>query len=143
MTLNFWTGIAKESRKVKIMLNIYEVLVNQTLRKETRFFFMISNPSQTSYHIIRSYPINEAVNKRGGQVEIKFPAGARYRRNITHLQKYEEDRLQETKANGDGETSPGVSEASHAEEKKPSGHCYSLRPRRDQQLERLKDFELD
>jgi len=83
------------------------------------------------------------VNKRGGHVEIKSPAGVRYRWNITHLQKYEEDKPQETKANGDGQTSLGVSEASRAEEKKPLGHRYSLRPRRDRQLERLKDFELD
>jgi len=81
------------------------------------------------------------VNKHGGYVEIKSSTGARYSRNITHLQKYEEDKPQETKASGDGETSPGVSKASHAEEQKPSGHRYSLRPRRDRQLERLKDFE--
>ena len=83
----------------------------------------------------------EVVNKHGGYVEIKSSTGARYSRNITHLQKYEEDKPQETKASGDGETSPGVSKASHAEEQKPSGHRYSLRPRRDRQLERLKDFE--
>ena len=85
----------------------------------------------------------EAVNKHGVHVEIKSPAGARYRRNITYLQKNEEDKPQETKANSDRETSLGVSEASHAEEQKPSGHRYSLRPRRDRQPERLKDFERD
>jgi len=82
----------------------------------------------------------EVVNKHGGDVEIKSPAGARYRWNITHLQ--EEDKPQETKANGDGETSPGVSEASHAEKQKPSGYCYSLRPKHDRQPERLKTLNL-
>lgn len=40
----------------------------------------------------------QVVNKQGSRVEIKSPAGVRYKRNITHLQKYEEDESQETEA---------------------------------------------
>ena len=40
----------------------------------------------------------EVVNKQGGLVEIKSSAGIHYKRNVTHLQKYEEDKSQETAA---------------------------------------------
>ena len=38
----------------------------------------------------------EVVNKEGGHVEMKSPAGVHYKRNVAHLQKYEEDKSQET-----------------------------------------------
>ena len=86
----------------------------------------------------------EVVNKHGGQVEIKSPAGVHYKLYVTHLQKYEADKLQETKVNGCGEISQGASEAGHGEDQQPSCHRYSLimRPRRDRQPEHLKDYEL-
>ena len=40
----------------------------------------------------------EVVNKQGGHVEIKSPAGIHYKRNVTHLQMYEEPKSQETAA---------------------------------------------
>ena len=40
----------------------------------------------------------EVVNKQGGHVEIKSPAGIHYKRNVTHLQMYEEAKSQETAA---------------------------------------------
>ncbi|PFX16626.1 hypothetical protein AWC38_SpisGene19096 [Stylophora pistillata] len=41
-------------------------------------------------------PYEVVVNKDGGQVEIKSPTGVHYKRNVTHLQKYKEDKSQET-----------------------------------------------
>lgn len=47
----------------------------------------------------------EVVNKEGGHVEIKSPTGAHYKRSVAHLQKYEEDKSQETAGSN------------------PNGHC--------------------
>ncbi|PFX17159.1 Uncharacterized protein K02A2.6 [Stylophora pistillata] len=38
----------------------------------------------------------EVVNKEGGHVEIKSPASVHYKRNVTHMQNYEEENSQET-----------------------------------------------
>ena len=73
----------------------------------------------------------EVVNKRGGHVEIKSPAGIHYKRNVTHLQKYEEAKSQETAASNPKGRLP----------KDPSQH-YALRPRRNRLPERLKDYDL-
>ena len=70
----------------------------------------------------------EVVNKQGGHVKIKSPAGIQYKRNVTHLQKYEEDKSQETTASNP----KGTLSTQH----------YALRPRRNRQPERLKDYEL-
>ena len=40
----------------------------------------------------------EVVNKQGSHVEIKSPAGIHYKRNLTQLQKYKEDKPQGTEA---------------------------------------------
>ena len=76
-------------------------------------------------------------------MDIKSTADVHYKRNSTHLQKYEEDKLQEKKANGGGETSLGASEAGHGEEQQPTCYRYSLKPRRDRQPEHLNDYELN
>ena len=79
----------------------------------------------------------EVVNKQGSHVEIKSPVGVRYKRNITHLQRYEEDKSQETVA-----SNPQDLKANEEEEQSvPTQHCM-LRPRRNRQPERFKDYEL-
>ena len=82
------------------------------------------------------------VNKQGGHVEIKSPAGIHYKRNVTHLQKYEEDKSQETAASNPKGTLSKELETSQEEEPRVSTQHYALRPRRNRQPERLKDYEL-
>ena len=84
----------------------------------------------------------EVVNKQGSQVEIKSPAGVHYKRNVTHLQKFEEDKSQETMANNPKGTLPKDPEASQEDQQRVSTQHYALRPRRNRQPERLKDYEL-
>ena len=84
----------------------------------------------------------EVVNKQGGHVEIKSPAGIHYKRNVTHLQKYEEDKSQETAASNPKGTLSKELETSQEEEPRVSTQHYALRPRRNRQPERLKDYEL-
>ena len=84
----------------------------------------------------------EVVNKQGTQVEIKSPAGVHYKRNVTHLQKFEEDKSQETMANNPKGTLPKDPEASQEDEQRVSTQHYALRPRRNRQPERIKDYEL-
>ena len=70
------------------------------------------------------------------------PAGIHYRRNVTYLQKYEEDKSQETAASNPKGTLSKDSETSQEEEPRVlTQHC-ALRPRRNRQPERLKDCEL-
>ena len=84
----------------------------------------------------------EVVNKQGSQVEIKSPAGVHYKRNVTHLQKFEEDKSQETMANNPKGTLPKDPEASQEDQQRVSTQHYALRPRRNRQPKRLKDYEL-
>ena len=84
----------------------------------------------------------EVVNKEGGHVEIKSPAGVHYKRNVTHLQKYEEDKSQETAGSNPKWTLPKDPETSQDEEPRVSTQRYALRPRCNRQPERLKDYEL-
>ena len=58
----------------------------------------------------------EVVNKQGDHVEIKSPAGIHYKRNVTHLQKYEEDKSQETAASNPKGTLSKELETSQEEE---------------------------
>ena len=51
------------------------------------------------------------MNKNSCHVEIKSTAGVHSKRNSTNLQKYEEGKLQEIKANSGRETSLGASDA--------------------------------
>ena len=69
--------------------------------------------------------------------EVKSPAGVRYKRNITHLQRYKEDKSQETVA-----SNPQDLKASEEEEQSVPTQHYMLRPRRNRQPERFKDYEL-
>ena len=75
----------------------------------------------------------EVVNKQGGHVEIKSPAGIHYKRNVTHLQKYEEDKSQETAASNPKGTLSKELETSQEEEPRVSTQHYALRPRRNRQ----------
>ena len=75
-------------------------------------------------------------------MEIKSPASIHYKRNVTHLQKYEEDKSQETAASNPKGTSSKELETSQEEEPRVSTQHYALRPRRNRQPERLKDYEL-
>ena len=84
----------------------------------------------------------EVVNKQGGHVEIKSPAGVHYKRNVTHLQKYEEGKSQETAASNPKGTLSKDPETIQEEEPRVSTRHYALRPRRNRQPERLKDYEL-
>lgn len=84
----------------------------------------------------------EVVNKQGGHVEIKSPAGIHYKRNVTHLQKYEEDKSQEPAASNLKGTLSEDPETSQEEEPRVSTQHYALRPRRNRQPQRLKDYEL-
>ena len=84
----------------------------------------------------------EVVNKQGGHVEIKSPAGVHYKRNVTHLQKYEEDKSQETAASNPKGTLSKDPETIQEEEPRVSTQHYALRPKRNRQPERLKDYEL-
>ena len=75
-------------------------------------------------------------------MEIKSSAGIHCRRNVTHLQKYEEDKSQETAtSNPIGALSKDL-ETSQEEEPRVSIQHYALQPRRNRQHERLKDYEL-
>ena len=84
----------------------------------------------------------EVVNKKGNHVEIKSPAGVHYKRNVTHLQKYDEDKKQETAASSPKETLSKDPETSQEAEPRVSTQHYALRLRRNRQPERLKDYEL-
>ena len=84
----------------------------------------------------------EVVNKEGGHVEIKSPAGVHYKRNVTHLRKYEEDKSQETAVSIPKWTLPKDQETSQEEEPRVSTQHYALRPRCNRQPDRLKDYEL-
>ena len=65
-----------------------------------------------------------------------------YKRNVTHLLKYEEDKSQETAASNPKGTLSKDPESSQEEEPRVSNQRYALRPRRNRQPERLKDCEL-
>jgi len=84
----------------------------------------------------------EVVNKQRSHVEIKSPAGVHYKRNATHLQKNDEDKSQETAASNPKWTLSKDPETSQKEEPRVSTQHYALRPRRNRQPERLKDYEL-
>ena len=84
----------------------------------------------------------EVVNKQGGHVEIKSPAGTHYQRSVGHLQKYEEDKSQETAASNPKGTLSKDPETSQEEEPRVSTQHYALRSRPNRQPERLKDYEL-
>ena len=75
-------------------------------------------------------------------MEIKSPAGIHYKRNVTHLQKYEEDKSQETEVRNPKGTLPKYPDTIQEEEPRVSTQHYALRPRRNRQPERLKDYEL-
>ena len=70
-------------------------------------------------------------------MEIKSPAGFHYKRNVTHLQKDEEENSQETAA-----SNPKDPETSQEEEPRVSAQHHALQLRRNRQPERLKDYEL-
>ena len=75
-------------------------------------------------------------------MEIKSPAGVHYKRNVTHLQKYDEDKSQQLTASspkGAVAEDPGVSQ--EVEQRVPAQR-YLLRPRHNRQPEKLKDYEL-
>lgn len=82
------------------------------------------------------------VNKQGGHAEIKSPAGVHYKRNVTHLQKYDKVKSQKTAANNPKWTLSKDPETSQKEEPRVSTQHYALRPRHNRQPERLKDYEL-
>ena len=84
----------------------------------------------------------EVVNKHGGHVEIKSPTGIHYKRNVTHLQKYVEDKSQETETSNPKGTLSKDPETNQEEEPRVSIQHYALRPRHKRQPERLKDYEL-
>ena len=84
----------------------------------------------------------EVVNKQGGHVEIKSPAGIHYKRNVSHLQKYEEDKSQETAVSSPKGTLSKYPETIQEEEPRVSTQHYALRPRCNCQPERLKDYKL-
>ena len=75
-------------------------------------------------------------------MEIKSPAGVHYKRNVTHLQKYEEDKSKETEGSNPKWTLPKDPETSLEEEPRVLTQHYALRPRCNRQPERLKDHEL-
>ena len=79
------------------------------------------------------------VNKH---VEIKSPAGIHYKRIVTHLQKYVEDKSQETAASNPKGTLSKEPETGQEEGPRVSTQHYALRPRRNRQPERLKDYDL-
>ncbi|KAL9956906.1 hypothetical protein ACROYT_G038461 [Oculina patagonica] len=72
----------------------------------------------------------EVVKKQGSHVEIKSSDGVHYKRNVTHLQKYEEDNSHDTTASNPKETVTKVPGASQEKEQRVQTHRYSLRPRR-------------
>ena len=84
----------------------------------------------------------EVVNKQGGHVEIKSPAGIHCKRNVTHLQKYEEDKSQETAASNPKGTLSKDPETIQEEEPRVSTQHYTLQLRCNHQPERLEDYEL-
>ena len=65
-----------------------------------------------------------------------------YKRNVAHLQKYEEDKSQETAASNVKGTLSKDPETSQEEKPRVSTQHYALRPRRNRQPERLTDYEL-
>ena len=75
------------------------------------------------------------VNKQGSQVEIKSSAGVHHKRNVTHLQKYEEKKSQ-------AETTPSnPNETAVKKPRKMSGggeESSSI----NRQPEKLRDYEL-
>ena len=79
----------------------------------------------------------EVANKQGSHVEIKSPAGVCYKGNITHLQKYEENKSRETVASNSQDL-----KASEEEEQSVPTQQYVLRSRRNRQPERFKDYKL-
>ena len=84
----------------------------------------------------------EVVNKQGSHVEIKSPAGVRYKRNITHLQKYMEDKSLEPADSDSQETLPHDRKPSVEKEQNVPTQHYLLRPKRNRLPERFKDYEL-
>ena len=69
-------------------------------------------------------------------------AMSHYKRNVTHLQTFEEGKSEETMASNPKGTFLKELEASQEKEQRLSTQCYALRPRRNRQSERLKDYEL-
>ena len=89
-----WTEIVKESKRADYADNLRGACESNLTEGDKGLQKSKSDKLSPSFEAT-TY---EVVNKQGGHVEIKSPAGIHYKTNVTHLQKYVEDKLQETEA---------------------------------------------